>query len=235
MSVPILLYHHIDAPPGRGIPGRSLWVSPARFARQMRALKWLGYQGLSLRQGIPYILGEKKGKAAIITFDDGALSVFRHAMPVLDALGFTATNFFVAGCAGGSNVWDKPPHQAAKLMGAAEMRAWAARGHEAGAHTLSHPHLPALPAAAAQREITAAKQNLEEILGLPIVSFAYPYGEDSPMLRDFARDAGYLCAVTTRRGQANAGDNLFGLPRHSIRRNDTLPQFLLKCLLRKNG
>jgi len=235
MSVPILLYHHIDEAPKRGTPARSIWVKPARFTSQMKVLKALGFQGLSLQQAIPYIKGEKKGKIAAITFDDGAMSVYRQAMPVLDTLGFTATCFFVAGYIGGNNDWDKPPRKTARLMGAAEMRDWAAHGHEAGGHTLTHPHLPALPPAQAQREIVESKQRLEEIFGFPLLSFAYPYGEENPLMRDFVREAGYNYAVTTERGQADSGDDIYALPRHSIRRNDSLMQFLLKCLFRKKG
>jgi len=235
MPVPILLYHHIDEAPPRGIPARSLWVKPQRFARQMQALKMLGFKGLSLRQAMPYIRGEKQGKVAVITFDDGAMSVYRHAMPVLDRLGFSATCFFVADYIGGHNGWDKPPRKQAALMGAAEMRDWAARGHEAGGHTLTHPHLPALPLEQAQREIIESKQKLEALFGFPLLSFAYPYGEENAAMRRFVGEAGYSYAVTTERGQAGADNAILALPRHSIRRNDTVIQFLLKCLFRKKG
>lgn len=235
MSVPILLYHHIDEPPPRGTPARSIWVKPRNFARQMRLLKLLGYQGLSLREAIPYIKGEKRGKVAAITFDDGALSVYEHAMPVLDRLGFTATNFFVADCIGGSNAWDKPPHKSAPLMNEAQMRAWVAHGHEAGGHSLSHPHLPRLEAKAQRAEIFRSKEKLEALFNECLVSFAYPYGEETPAIRHYVREAGYLYAATTERGMASAGDDLFGLPRPSIRRNDNLLQFAMKCLLRKKS
>jgi len=235
MAVPILLYHHIGEPPARGTPARSIWVRPQNFIRQMKLLKWLGYQGLSLRKAIPYIKGEKSGKVVVITFDDGAMSVYQQAMPVLDQLGFTATNFFVADHIGGINDWDKPPHKHAPIMGITEMRQWAAHGHEAGGHTLSHPHLPQLPPSAAREEIIQSKEKLEALLGFELVSFAYPYGEETPIIRDFVREAGYSYAVTTERGMAFGRHSLLGLPRHSVRRNDSLLHFTAKCLWRRNG
>jgi len=234
MSVPILMYHHIEEPPPRGVPFRSIWVHPKKFARQMRLLKLLGYKGISLREAIPYIAGDKQGKVAVITFDDGAMSVFNNAMPVLDRLGFTATNFFVSDYIGKINGWDKPPLRNAPTMGIQEMKEWAARGHEAGGHTLTHPHLPDLPLDAARREIIDSKKKLEDIFGFELVSFAYPFGEENQMMRNFVREAGYLYAVTCEKMHAFPHHDLLGLPRHGIRRNDSLLKFLIKCTLRKH-
>lgn len=235
MSVPILLYHHIDEPPPRGVPARGNWVRPARFAAQMRLLKMLGIQGLSLKEAMPYIRGEKSGKVAVITFDDGAFSVYKNAMPVLDKYGFTATNFFVCDTIGRVNEWDKPPCRSAPLMTSAEMRNWAAHGHEAGGHSLTHPHLSHLPLPDAEKEIALSKQKLEDVFGFAVTSFAFPYGDENQIIQNFVRDAGYLCAVTTKRGHAGARHSAFALPRHSVRRNDNLLNFAAKCLWRKNS
>jgi len=63
MSIPILMYHQIDVPPPRGTPLRGLTVAPQSFARQMACLKLLGYQGLSMRDLMPYLQGEKKARS----------------------------------------------------------------------------------------------------------------------------------------------------------------------------
>jgi peptidoglycan/xylan/chitin deacetylase (PgdA/CDA1 family) len=57
-----------------------------------------------------------------------------------------------------------------------ELRALADAGIEIGAHTCSHPWLAALPAEEQRREIVGSKQMLQETLGRPVTSFAYPYG-----------------------------------------------------------
>ena len=62
--IPILVYHQIDVAPPKGAAFRSLYVAPKAFARQMRFLKALGYQGLSMTQLLPYLRGEKRGKGA---------------------------------------------------------------------------------------------------------------------------------------------------------------------------
>ena len=45
-----------------------------------------------------------------------------------------------------------------------------------GAHTVTHPVLSTLTAEAAANEIRQSKQDLQQILGGDVVSFAYPYG-----------------------------------------------------------
>jgi len=232
MPVPILLYHHIGEAPPRKTPSRSNYVRPENFARQMRLLKRLGFQGLSLREAIPYIYGKKNGKVAAITFDDGMMSVYEYAMPVLDELGFTATNFFVSDQIGGQNIWDGPQARRAPCMGLEEMLDWVAQGHEAGSHTLDHVHLTQVSPDEAGRQIFLSKHNLEKMLGQPVVSFAYPYGDENSPMRDLVCEAGYRFAVTTQRGRAKPDDDIYGLPRYSIRRNDNRLQFLLKCLFR---
>jgi peptidoglycan/xylan/chitin deacetylase (PgdA/CDA1 family) len=209
------------------MPYRGLLVHPDRFRSQMRWLKRLGYQGLSLREAIPYIKGEKSGKVAAITFDDGFLNVLENAAPVLAECGFTATNYFVANQIGGSNVWDQPLGvPPAQLMSVGQMRQWAALGHEVGAHTLDHVHLNATADEEARRQISDSKTILQDILGTEVTSFCFPYGENRPVHRQMARDAGFENATTTVRGRATPADDPFGLPRISVRRKDIWPKFL---------
>lgn len=232
MPIPILLYHHIATPPDSGIPGRSNYVTVERFARQMHLLARLGFKGLSLRQAMPYIRGQARGKVAAITFDDGFLSVYRNAMPILDELGFSATNFFVSSRMGLDNAWDNARAQRDRIMTFDDMRNWAAHGHEVGGHTLDHLHLNNISTAEAERQIVENKQKLEEELGETLTSFAYPYGDENKNVRAIVKNAGYKFAVTTKKSRANGSENDFELPRHSIRRNDTILHFLAKCLWR---
>jgi peptidoglycan/xylan/chitin deacetylase (PgdA/CDA1 family) len=233
MPVPILLYHQIDIPPARRVPFRSMIVHPDAFRRQMNWLKRLGYRGLSLREAMPYVRGEKTGKVAAITFDDGFLNVYEKALPVLQEHGFTATNFFVANQVGGRNAWDIPfGGVQVPCMSAAQIRDWAALGHEVGSHTLDHVHLPQVSFEEARKQIAQSREKLQDIVGEAVTSFCYPYGDENADMRKLARDAGYDYATTTARRRAVERDDAFGLPRLTIRRNDTWLHFLRKCLSR---
>jgi len=232
MAIPILLYHHIATPPPRGTPSRSNYVAPHHFAAQMRLLHRLGIKGLSLENAIPYLLGRKSGRVAVLTFDDGFLSVFDEALPILARYDFSATCYFVTEKIAGCNDWDKPQARRAPLMGEDELRQFVASGHEVGSHSLTHPHLTRLEQDQAQHEISQSKQRLERLAGRPVTSFAYPYGDQNAALKDMVRQVGYKNGVSTIRGRASPNADLFALPRHSIRRNDRLVHFLLKCLFR---
>lgn len=104
-SIPILMYHQIDASPQRGTPLRGLVVKPQAFQRQMRFLKVMGYQGLSMKDLEPYLNGTRQGKVVGITFDDGYLNNLTHALPALQANGFTATCYGISELLGKTNAW----------------------------------------------------------------------------------------------------------------------------------
>lgn len=233
MAVPVLLYHSIAPLPDKTIPFRGLWVHPDRFRSQMAWLKRLGYRGLSLRDALPYIRGEKTGKVAAITFDDGFLNTYENALPVLAEFGFTATNYFVANQVGGSNLWDQPLGvPKVPCMSVAQMREWAALGHEVGAHTLDHVNLEKTPEDEARRQIAQSKTVLEDMLGAAVTNFAYPYGANDPVHRAICREAGFDTATTTVRARARPSDDPFGLPRVYVRRRDMWPKFVLRLTSR---
>ena len=100
----ILTYHQIAQAPPSPAGFRSLYVPPARFASQMRLLKILGYRGLSMPDLMPYLRGERQGKVVGITFDDGYCNNLEHALPVLQACGFTATCYVMSGLLGQSRL-----------------------------------------------------------------------------------------------------------------------------------
>lgn len=231
MSIPILMYHQIGEPSPRGTPYRGLTVHPASFARQMHWMRRLGYQGLSMRDIMPYVRGERQGKVFGLTFDDGYRNAFYNAMPVLNELGFTATNYFVAHQFDGGNTWDQQkgiPFSA--LMSVAEMRKWAGCGHEVGSHTLDHVHLSEVSHAEACRQIAQSKNELEQALGDAVTAFCYPYGDHTLQHRVIVREAGYDNATLTQRGLAATSDDPFGLPRVTVARSTHLARFLQKCL-----
>ncbi len=231
MPIPILMYHQIDVLPPRPAAYRYLTVSPKSFARQMTWLKRLGFQGLSIRDLMPYLFGSKTGRVVGITFDDGYRNVYEHALPVLQSVGFTATNYFVSGQVGGYNAWDEHigiPYSS--CMTKTEMREWASLGHEIGAHTVDHLWLAQVDPPIARRQINESRDSLVDMLGQAVTSFSYPYGDLSPVVRDLVSEAGFSTAVTTRRGRVRAHDDRLLLPRRIIRASDSSLGLLRKCV-----
>lgn len=228
MTIPILMYHQIDAPPPRGTPLRGLVVSPASFARQMGLLRCLGYRGCSMRDLEPYLSGQRSGKVVGITFDDGYQNNLTNALPILKKFGFSATCYAVSDQIGGTNHWDQGLVATQPLMTADDWRQWVAAGMEVGSHTRTHADLNQLPAAQAHEEISGSKLALESQLGCEIRHFCYPYGRYAAEHCRMVREAGYITATTTRRGRVHVGDDPMQLRRVLVAQATHLLHLTLK-------
>lgn len=229
--IPILMYHQVGQPAPKGTPYRGLTVHPSDFRRQMTWLRRFGYRGLSMRELVPYVRGERTGKVVGITFDDGFRNVYQHALPVLKELGFTSTNYFVVNQIGGGNSWDYEvgvPHS--DLMSEDEVREWGRAGQEIGSHALDHVFLPKLSPELALYQIQQSKKELEQRFDTEVSAFCYPYGGETPEIRQMVHQAGYTNATTTIRGLARHDDDIYGLPRSTVSRSTHLVRFLQKCL-----
>ena len=228
-AIPILMYHNIASAPRDLRVYRSLYVSPGSFARQMWLLHRVGYTGLSVTATEPYLRGERKGKVAVITLDDGYADNVQSAMPVLQKFGFSATCYVVSGQIGRYNSWDDQRLGIQKrLMTTSQLREWWDGGMEVGAHTRSHPRLTQCDEVQLHSEIGGCKKELEDQLGSEVTQFCYPYGDENERVVAATREAGFSTATTTHRGRAAAGDDLWRLPRMQIARHHVLPQFAMK-------
>ncbi len=184
--VPILTYHDLGDGPA------PLSIRPARFRDHLRSLRASGWTTLSLpalADGV--IRGGWPDRSVFITFDDGLRSVADHALPALLGEGMTATVFVVAGAIrpGGD-----PPVLCGPAMDAAAIRDVAAAGLTVGAHGMTHRALGRLAPADQAREIQDSQRLLEDVLGAPVRSFAYPFGDAPAAARQLVRehyDAGF--------------------------------------------
>lgn len=85
-----------------------------------------------------------------------------------------------------------------------------------GAHTVTHPVLSQLGAIACHREIAESKSTCEALIGKPVASFAYPYGDFDAKARGAVMAAGFAFACSTQHGPTIATSDLFGLPRIQV-------------------
>ncbi len=87
---------------------------------------------------------------------------------------------------------------------------------EVGAHTVTHPSLPALPLALQENEIQESKKCLEEIIGHPVRSFAYPHGDYTADTLSIVRETGFSCACSADAGIIDQRTGHFQLPRVQV-------------------
>ena len=108
-----------------------------------------------------------------------------------------------------------------RALGADEIRILAKGGLvDIGAHTVAHPVLSALPSVDQRDEVKRSKVCLEEILGRPVTSFAYPYGARSDYTAEtvaIVRDVGYDHACSNFEGLVRQGTDPWQLPRFLVR------------------
>jgi peptidoglycan/xylan/chitin deacetylase (PgdA/CDA1 family) len=194
-GVPCLTYHKLGPRPAR-VRLKGLYVGKRLFERQLSELREAGFRPATF--GPPSNNPGNSDRRVALTFDDGFVNVFKHALEPLAAHGFHAIEFLVADLLGRSNEWEVAQGEAREpLMDAAQVREWLAAGHEIGSHALTHPFLAQISPKQAREEIFASKKKLEDSFGVPIRHFCYPYGEWNPAIRDLVIEAGYETACTT--------------------------------------
>jgi peptidoglycan/xylan/chitin deacetylase (PgdA/CDA1 family) len=92
----------------------------------------------------------------------------------------------------------------------------AASGIEIGAHSHTHPAMDRLSASELADQATRPKAELEDRLGTPVTSFAYPYGRYDRRVRDAVAAAGYRAACTMNSWAATPASPPLELPRTTV-------------------
>jgi peptidoglycan/xylan/chitin deacetylase (PgdA/CDA1 family) len=165
-----------------------------------------GYQTISVQLLVTAITrgAELPPKPIILTFDDGSESVISTALPIMQKYNFTGTAYIVNNYIGIIN-----------YMTADQIRELYAKGWEIGSHSTSHVSLT--ERTDRQRdEIVDSKQKLESKLGIPILTFAYPFGAYDEDSVHYAHFAGYIGAMGLGDSAIQGPKNLFYLYRREI-------------------
>ena len=97
-----------------------------------------------------------------------------------------------------------------------ELNEMVAEGVQIGGHTIRHPRLPREPIAVAESEIASCRMLLEETVGKPVSSFAFPGGFYDTRELNLLRQAGYRTAVTVEKGVNYPETDPFRLRRISL-------------------
>lgn len=146
----------------------------------------------------------------LLSFDDGLLSHYEVAAPLLEEFGMTGWFFVPAGWIINDDE-TKPRKNGPNgpTMSIGEVRDLVARGHVIGCHTQSHVRLSDdLSTETLEKEVVNARQQLEDILGSPVNSFCWVGGEEFSYSQGAAEKiekAGYRwsfmtnCSLTTAR------------------------------------
>lgn len=189
-QVTILGYHRFENP-----AKDPLAITTEEFRRQMQALKDAGIPVIPMEDFLAWRRGEKEipERSAVITIDDGYNCTYHTAWPILKEFGYpftyyVYTNYISAG--GRSITWEQLK----------EMRA---AGVDIGSHSISHDNMVRPKRAKGvdysawlRDELRKSKEIIEQNLGVPVRTFAYPYGIQNEAVRQEGLDAGYEALFT---------------------------------------
>lgn len=223
----ILMYHAFDA----NQENASRFVVPVEcFAEQLEWLKRNEYNVIRLRD---YLCGLEQGqlppaRTVILTFDDGYLDQWTHAVPLLQQGRMPATFFIVSGKVSAVQDWDESELRGRTLMDWHALKTLARHGMEIGAHTRTHPHLTEIANEHALQELDGSRADLEQALGISVQVAAYPYGEQNTAIQALAQASGFIASCTVRRGLNPLAAPPHALHRIEIMGTDSLQDFACK-------
>jgi len=223
-----LMYHEL-ALPGRALchrePGYTRYVvSAADFRIQMESLAQQGWRGKNVSQAIesldkPSYDGQSlDNKSVCITFDDGCETDLLCSAPILKEFGFGATFYITAGFVG------QPGY-----LSEAQVRSLAALGFEVGCHSLTHPYLTDIDRSRLHQETAEAKDQLEQLAGVPVEHFSCPGGRWNASVIEAVKAAKFRTMATSRTGMNFASTDRFALARVTVLKNTPAAKFCRTC------
>jgi peptidoglycan/xylan/chitin deacetylase (PgdA/CDA1 family) len=168
---PYLAYHEITEAESGYLYG----ISTRQFQEHLRCVQRLA------------TMNRSGSNLLHITFDDGHVSQYDHAFPVLQELSMKATFFITAG-------WTekRPGYMTWKQL--AELTRW---GHEVQSHGWSHTHLTQCSAKELQIELLSSKRNLEDRLGAKVNAISLPGGRWNTCVLEACQESGYEQVFTS--------------------------------------
>lgn len=204
-----VMYHNIDR------AWRNNSITPADFEDGLLGMLQAGFKNYSLEELMRADFAFR-GRGFVITFDDGEKGVVQCGLPILKKYGLTASVFISPALMGESwgFSWRKLPKSVITLgeieryqgyridyMNVDDVKRWLDAGCEVGSHGLRHLDLAAvsIDPLLLKQEVGESKEILEQLLGIRVDSFCYPFGAFNEVVKDYVK-AHYRCALTVVKG-----------------------------------
>lgn len=218
--IPILMLHKVPLEPIQ--TKHRIFLTKDRFEKFIKQLKNGGFSTITFGEYQEYRNGSRPASAfpqkpIILTFDDAYLDNYTNAFPILTEYNCKATVFSLGNLQASTNFWDTQTGEPeAPLMSIDHRREMSRAGIEFGAHSMNHRKLTTLSLQELDYEINNSKKILEDTLGLPIISFAYPYGDANERVKRATEEAGYLFGLSTDSGGLSIEEDRFEIFRANI-------------------
>lgn len=210
-EIPVLMYHRVTDGP---VPGSkyNVFINRDRLRDHLISLRDRGFEAVTFGD---FFQRKLPKKPVVLTFDDGYEDNHRNLLPLLREFKMKAVVYVLGDRKHKTNFWDTSKGEPeAALMSSEQIKEMAESGLvEIGAHSLSHRHLTELPIVEMQREVGESKKKLEDLLGRPVLSFAYPYGDVNSEIKKAVQEAGYPFGIAVNSGPTRFGEDLLEIRR----------------------
>ncbi len=239
---PRILMYHMIAAPRHGARFNGLRVAPGIFEKQLQWLSQQGWHSFTVSELVTQA-GRLPEKSFAITFDDGYADNLLQALPLLKKYRCKATLYLVVDrCGRDWSIQRKAHHDEGELKREAKLSDEQVQEMldsgciELGSHSMTHANFSRLDAQAASKEIIDSRKALAGRFGVPVQSFAYPFGLYRPEQVALVAEAGFTSAVTTREGIEDAERwHPLELQRIKISGKDNWLTFLLRMRAGRRG
>jgi peptidoglycan/xylan/chitin deacetylase (PgdA/CDA1 family) len=206
------MYHDISTDLALIPTGHRPYVlHPALFEHQAEIISNSGLEALTISE---LCSKRRMSRTLSITFDDGHVSNYKYALPILGAFDLRATFFVTAGRIGVGDT-----------MTWGEIRELHRQGMEIGSHTLTHRPPSTLSDDELFFELSESRRILEEGLGAAVTSISSPTGFFNPRMSRIAKEVGYRGLCIGRVGLFSDTEELFSLNRVAVKNSLSDKQF----------
>ncbi|MGH2905872.1 MAG: polysaccharide deacetylase family protein [Solirubrobacterales bacterium] len=206
--IPVLLYHSVSDEPAPEIADFA--IGPDAFAEQIKLVAESRRTAVTLSELARRLESGDTDNLVCVTFDDGWRDNIAAA-ETLAAAGVPATIYVTSDYVGRPNMVD-----AGELAALAQ-----APGIEIGAHSVNHQHLDELPSAEAGAEIGDSKHAIEQLIGAPVTTFAYPHGAYDRRVRESVIEHGFKSAAAVKNALSHGDDDRYAIARWTITAGST--------------
>lgn len=205
LRIPIFIYHTIAN--GKSTETKSQEVfstEPALLDEQLTYLDTHGYTTVTMKEVADMLKHGTTSPIAhpvALTFDDGWVTQYINALPILKKHHAKATFY----------IFSNPVGKDERFMTWEQLAELRDSGMEIGGHTLSHPLLSKLTPDELHKEMYESKKTLEKKLGVSVTNFASPFGYTSPAVVAELKKDGYETGRTTDKGSLHAQGSAYTL------------------------
>lgn len=227
--VPALLYHQIiskeKVDSGELVNHERVYVAyDSSFAEQMEYLHRHGYTTITLDDLVAFQEGRRPlpSKPIIVTFDDGFMSNYLYAFPILKRYAMKATIFVTPDRE--SQNFKKYAHIDAPLSPEQTLE-MSENGISIESHGMTHRYLTELAPDVTRWELEESKKALERTTKKPVRFLAVPSGAYNRFVKRLAKECGYDAVFCMLKGSNNKGSDRYALRRLVVARDFSLNDF----------